>query len=226
MSLSTYTDLQTAALTWMTRAGFTGDVAAAPDWVTLAEARLNRELEPLETDFNTVGVVDSRSIDISALSPAMVEPVALFVAPVGTGDEITLQPQAADTMVYLSTSFVPRQWCIDSPSAIKLDRPCDQAYRFRFRYVSRFALAATTTNWLLTNHPDVYLAAVLMWGAGYNEEWANGQVWKSVLDEGIVSVRSTINQQHRGTLRVDPMLSRIGRRWWPYSYQALINGDF
>jgi hypothetical protein len=225
MALANYTDLQATALTWMTRSGFTGDVTAAPDWVTLAEARLNRELEPLETDASLTGAVSSNTLDISAISPAMVEPVALFIAPVGTGDEVMLQPQAADTLALLSTNFVPRQWAINSPTQIILDTPCDQAYRFRFRYVSRFALASTTTNWLLTNHPDIYLAAVLMWGAGYNEEFQNGQVWKALLDEGVQSVRSTINQQHRGTLRVDPMLSRIGRRWY-YTYGQIVNGQF
>lgn len=215
MALANYADLQASALDWMTRAGQTGKVA---DWITLAEARLNRELSPIETDVTLVGTVDSRDIDISTLS--MVEPVALWVSPYDGGSELILQPQSAGTMPYVGYSGLPAQWALGG-SNITFDRKVSQAYQFRFRYVERFNLSVTSTNWLLTNNPDLYLAATLMWGGGYNEDWANGQVWKSVLDEAIPSVRSLISRNKRGTLRVDPALSSIGSGRW--SYNDLVN---
>lgn len=216
MALANYTDLQATAVDWMTRAG---QIGKAPDWIALAEARLNRELSPVETDAALVGVPTSRAIDISALS--IVKPVSLWISPTGGGDEVPMQPQAAGTMTYVDTTGQPRQWAMDGQDNIKFDRPCDQAYAFRFRYVERFSLATTSTNWLLTDHPDLYLAATLMWGAGYNEDWNNGATWKSVLDEGMVSVRSLIAQGRRGTLRVDPALSSVGS--WRRSYNDLVN---
>lgn len=215
MPFTTYAELQSTALDYMKRAGQSGKAA---DWVTLAEAKLNRKLGPVETNASRTGTVDSRSIDVSALS--IVEPVALWVALPDSEDEVLVQPQAPANIAYIETSGQPQQWCMDSTSTIKLDRPCDMAYAFRFRFQQRFALSdAAPSNWLLENHPDVYLAAVMMWGAGYNEAWANGQIWKQILDEGINEVSSTIAQSRRGTLRVDPAL--VG--WRRRTYLELVN---
>lgn len=204
MALSNYTELQASALDWMTRAGQTGQVA---DWITLAEARLNRDLGAVETDATINGVSGSRRIDISAL--AMVQPIALFLAEVGN-DEVFITPKADGTFPYLEDVGRPRVWALDGAN-IDFDRILDGAYPFRLRYRQRFNLAASSTNWLLTNHPDVYLAATLMWGAGYNEDWSNGSVWKGILEEAIPSIRSTIAQSKRSVSTVDRGLAMMGR---------------
>lgn len=206
MPLSNYAELQASALDWMTRAGQTGQVA---DWITLAEARLNRELGAVETDATIVGVPGARSINVSSL--AMVQPIALFLAVVGN-DEFLLTPKADGTFPYLTSPGTPRVWAVDGTN-IDFDRPVDQAYPFRLRYRQRFALATSSTNWLLTNHPDVYLAATIMWGAGYNEDWNGGSVWKGILDQAIPSVRKTIAQNKRAIASVDRALVGIGRSY-------------
>lgn len=214
MALGTYSELQTAALDWMERAGQTGQVV---DWITLAEAKLNRELGAVETDTTLTGVLNSRRIDISALS--IERPIALFLAQSGY-DELEIKLKADGTFPYLDNSDKPGFAAVDGTN-LDFDRPLDAAYPFRFRYRQRFKLSdASPTNWLLTNHPDVYLAATLMWGAGYNENWQNGAVWRSALDEGIPSVRHTIAQSKRGVLTVDRGLLRNDSR---RSYNDLVN---
>jgi hypothetical protein len=208
MALSTYAELKASVASWLERSDMTTVIV---DCVTLAEARLNRELGAVEVDGALTGVVDSRELDISALS--IVEPIELWVADPGSEDEREVQMQSPSTMAYDDTSGPPQQWVMATSSALKLDRPCDQAYAFRFHYRQRFALSdSATTNWLLTNHPDIYLAACLMWGAGYQEAFPNGSVWKSILDEQVPAVAHTLAKQRKGTLRVDPGLARIGRR--------------
>lgn len=206
LSLATGADLQATALDFMVRAGVAADVAAAPVWLALAEGRLNRELGVVETDTTLTGVASSRRIDISSLS--MVQPIALFLAETGM-KEREVQFKADGTFPYLDTEGRPSFAAIDGTN-IDFDCPLSAAYPFRLRYRQRFALTDAGTNWLLTNHPDIYLAAVLMWGAGYHQDWANGSAWKAVLDEGIPSVRHTIAQNKRGTLTVDPGLVATG----------------
>lgn len=214
MALETYAELQSEALSWMTRAGV--DDAKAPVWIKLAEARLNRKLGAVEVDTTLTGTVDSRVVSISGLS--IVQPIALFVAEVGM-DEYEVMPKAAGTFPYLTSSGRPGSYEINGAD-IKFNRPLDQAYPLRFRYRERFALSNdVTTNWLLTNHPDVYLAATLMWGAGYNESWSEGATWKMILDEAIPEIQSTISQSKRAIAATDPALLNVGRR----SYTDLVN---
>jgi hypothetical protein len=200
MSISTYADLKTKVASWGRRAGNSTFVAEVPDIITLAEARLNRELPAVETDTTLTGVVSSRRIDISAVS--MVEPIALFLAETGL-DEREVKFKADGTFPYLVTEGRPKFVAVDG-TYLDFDCPLDAAYPFRLRSRNRFSLSdANPTNWLLTNHPDVYLAASLMWGAGYREDWPNGAAFKAILDEGIPSVRNIIAQSKRGTLTVD-----------------------
>jgi hypothetical protein len=207
MALANYSDLQATALRWMERTGV--DDAEAPDWIALAEARLNRELGAVETDATITGTVSSRRIDISSLS--MVQPIALYLAEVGE-DEVFITPKADGTFPYLDDSGRPSIWAVDGTN-IDFDCPLDAAYPFRLRYREKFNLATASTNWLLTNHPDVYLAATLMWGAGYNEDWPSAPVWKSILDEAIPSIKNTIAQSKRSVSTVDAGLAMVGRSW-------------
>ena len=204
MSISTYSDLKTKVASWGRRAGNSTFVAEVPDIITLAEARLNRELPAVETDSTLTGTVSSRRIDISAVS--MVEPIALFLAETGL-DERQVFFKADGTFPYLVTEGRPKFVAVDG-TYLDFDCPLDSAYPFRLRSRNRFSLSdANPTNWLLTNHPDVYLAASLMWGAGYREDWPNGAAFKSILDEGIPSVRNIIAQGKRGVLTVDAGLT-------------------
>jgi len=208
MALSNYSDLQASALDWMERAGQTGKTA---DWVKLAEAKLNRKLGAVEVETTLTGTPSSRTIDITSLS--MVEPIALFIAPTGE-NEREIQPQANGTYSLIDvTEASPRIYSVVGTD-IQFDRILDQAYPFRFVFNQYLNLAATTTNWLLTNHPDAYLAATLMWGAGYNEDWQNGPVWKAMLDEAIPEIQHTIAQNKRGMLRVDRAITMVNRRWF------------
>lgn len=200
MAITDYAGLKTAVSNWMARSDVSGDAA---DFITLAEAALNRELDPVETDTTLTGVANSRRIDIASTS--CVEPIALFLAEAGC-DEIEITPKVDGTFPYLDSSGKPRYWAVDGTN-IDFDRPLDAAYPFRFRLKQRFALSdAATTNWLLTNHPDVYLAASLVWGGLFTQNDPAASRWMTVLSSGIPSVAHTISQSKRALATVDPML--------------------
>lgn len=209
MALANYTDLQTAVQTWVDRAGEAVFVANVPDIIALAEAKLNRELDIIETDATLTGVVNSRNLDISALS--IDAPVALF-ANYFVNHETMLTPKMDGTYEQQNNAGRPRFWSIDGTNIV-LDRILDGAYTFRFRYDQKFNLATTSTNWLLTNFPDVYLATCLAWSGAFSQDWVNAGNWKSAADEGIADVKHNIAKRKKGDLTVDRALQLIGRRW-------------
>lgn len=213
--MDTYSELQSEALAWMRRAG---QSAKAPLWIQLAEAKLNRKIDYMEVESTLDCEVSSREVDISALS--VKEPVALFLTE-NNGNELELTPKAKGTFPFADTDAKPRYWSTDDDDII-FDCPADETYSLRFVYRQTLALSdAAPTNWLLTDHPDVYLAATLMWGAGYNEAWEHGTVWKSLLDEAIPEIKSQITARKRAVLTVDPTLQMIGRRRYLYTQSDL-----
>lgn len=205
-----YAWLKTAVTNWMARTDLSGE---ASDFILLAEAALNRELGPVEIDIALTGTIGSHQIDISSL--AMVKPVALFVG----DDERELLQKGDGTFPYSSSSSCPTIWTIDSVyggDTIEFDCPLDSEYPFRFRYWEKFALSdGATTNWLLTNHPDIYLAAVLIWGGLFTRDSDFYGTFSSVLNDprtGIDSVKHTIAQRKRAIATVDSGLQ--SRRYY------------
>ncbi len=210
LALANYTDLQATALSFMERTGETASSDAAPVWIQLAEARLNRELGPIETDQTFTATVGSRTLDISSLT--IVEPLRLWYQPSSNVMEVELEQVPAVNLPRTYVNAPPIAWCMDNQSSILLDAPANDTYALRFRYRGRFSLSSTSTNWLMTQHPDIYLAATLMWGAGYNQDWSNGPVWKAILDEEVPKVRNIYAQRRRGMSRVDPAIVMKGWR--------------
>src|SRR5262245_30078978 len=163
MAITNYTELKTAVQTWLDRQDLSANAA---DFITLAESRLNRIL-PLRmnwTDALLAGTPGSRTL---VLPGDFVEPIALFLTTFGPRTKLT--PLVAGTFEYGTTNGVPSGWSINGGN-IDLDVPCDQAHTFSLRYRKSFALSdAAPTNWLLTNHPDVYLFAALVEAAFFIE---------------------------------------------------------
>lgn len=204
MALDDYSALKSAIADWMTRNDLTGNI---PDWIKLAEARLNRTLGPVEVNSTLSGTIGQRTISVSALS--VVEPLALFLVDPTISDEIELAPKAEGTYPRLDTPDRPRFWSLDG-SVIGFDRPLDLNYSFRFRYRQRFALSdSAPTNWLLTNNPDLYLAASIVWGGGFVDDLNKAAAFKTILDEGIGEVRNIIARGKRAVLSVDDSLTAL-----------------
>jgi hypothetical protein len=104
---------------------------------------------------------------------------------------------------------------MDSTSYVDFDCPLDAAYTFRFRIKQRYALSdSATTNWLLTYHPDIYLAASILWGGGFTRDLETASGFKSLLDEGIPEVRRVIAEMNRSELTVDAALQPAGPFDW------------
>ena len=137
MAISTYAELKTAIATWLERSGDSAVTGNAADFVTLAESRLNRSLSlrAMETETTLTGTVSSRQL---TLPSDYVEPKSLFLTTFGTQD--WLRPFLAGTETLGTTNGTPTAWTING-TAIDLDRPCDQAHSFLFRYRQSFALS-------------------------------------------------------------------------------------
>ena len=203
MAISTYSELKAAIVDWMARSDLSGNAA---DFITLGEARLNRLLDPVGTTALLTGVNGSQTVDISSLS--VQEPQNVYITQGET--EYYLTPRALGTYSTTALEGIPSIWSIEG-NRITFDRPLNDAYPLRFVYLGRFALSdLAPTNEFLTNNPDLYLAASMVWGCGYVKDQAGG-VWKQMLDEFTAEVAAENSRKKRSQLTVDPALGIIGR---------------
>jgi hypothetical protein len=203
MAISTYSELQSAISDWMARTDVSGSAA---DFITLGEARLNRLLGVVGTTATLTGTIGSAELDISALS--VQEPQNLYVS--DGSSELFMTPRALGTYVTTTIEGRPTIWSLEGDK-LKFDRPMEEAYTFRFVYLGRFALSdAAPTNEFLTDNPDLYLAASIVWGCTYTKDGAVG-MWKSMLDEFVSEVSAENARKKRSQLTTDPALAMIGR---------------
>jgi hypothetical protein len=204
MAIANYTDLKASAANWQARADLT---ALIPDAITIFEAKANRELGEVLTEQTLTGIVNNRAISIAAYQVA--EPIAVFLVTPDAGETMIGQRQDG-TYPYSEVPGWPSVWS-KSGSTIVFNCPLMEAYSFRFEFRQRFALSdAAPTNWLLDEHPDVYLAGTLVWGGLFTEDDGRAAKFTMVLDEAIPSIKRYIAAQHRAELSLDPALTRLG----------------
>ncbi|RAK60880.1 hypothetical protein DJ021_14195 [Phenylobacterium hankyongense] len=155
MAITTYAELQAAAANWLVRGDLT---ARVPEFIALAEARLNRVLRArlAEAEPGLTATVGLRTIPLPG---GFGEPLGLWI----------LRPYGRQALPFREASLIgasslrgePCAWTVDGAN-LAFDRPCDQAYSFTLRMLTRFQLSdAAPSNPLLADYPDAYLFATL-----------------------------------------------------------------
>lgn len=205
MAITTYAELQTKLTTYTWR---TGDVQfgnETADMIKMAESRLNRilPLRVTEAEVTLTGTVGSRQLTLPA---SFQEPLRFQ----RTTDNLfeDMAPFTIEDLPVSAENGTPLRYAIDGERRIKLECPCDRAHTFLLRYRGRLDLEATDSNWLLDNHPDVYLAACCVWGGVFMRDREEAGQWKSILDEAVNEL-SWIESRSKAIapLRVDPALN-------------------
>lgn len=206
MAISTYAQLQTAVASWLNRSDLTTQI---PDFITLAESALNRRLNlrVMTQEASLSTVASSRTVD---LPTAFIEPLALWRLDT---DRVPLIFRLPETMEISTTSGRPEYWAVDE--TIVFERPADAVYSLIFRYVKGFALSDTdTTNWLLTNHPDVYLFATLVEAAPYLRDDNLLAVWSARFERAVGEVMEKESRSRSlASLSTDLPVARRGWDW-------------
>jgi hypothetical protein len=207
LAISTYAELQTAVQNYGIRSDttFTNRVT---EFITLAESRINRQLQgrQSEADATLTGTLGSRNLALSGTT-RFVAPIALFLTTFG--DQTMLTPMISGTFEQGTSNGVPSAWSIDGTN-IELNCPCDQAHTFLFRYWQGFNIASTSTNWLLTDHSDVYLFGTLAEAFGFVRDGEMAPFYDQKFERALKQVKwKESRSKTPATLTVDPAL--LGR---------------
>jgi len=204
MSITTYAELQAAAANWLVR----GDlIQRIPEFITLAEARLNRVLRArlAEVEVTLTATAGARTLPLPA---GFAEPLALWIAI--SGERQALRFIEPSLLGASSLQGQPRSWSIDG-SNLAFDRPCDQTYGLVLRMLARFALSpGQPTNGLLADYPDAYLFATLAEAGPFLRDDALAAAYEARLDRAIAEI-NTKDARARSPRTLATEIPRRGR---------------
>jgi hypothetical protein len=175
MAIATYSDLQTSVANWLKRSDLTSII---PDFITLAEARIARDLRLRRQVTNTAlsTVAGTQTVSLPGDFLEMENITLTNTTPPAALSVVT--PEIMDRK--FPNGYVTGQPVVYTivGDAIQFGPTPDAVYTVSLDYYQRFAaLSATPTNWLLTNHPGVYLFGALAEGAPYLMEDERTPLW-------------------------------------------------
>lgn len=198
MSLATYSDLQTAVASWCHNddPAFT---ALVPDFIRLAEARFNRALRvrAMEATLATTALASgaaSLPVSFLAFKELRYDGSPRYALEPRPLEWIRNQPDEATAPKYFAVSGT-QVVCWPQSGSVK------GTY-----YTSIPALASSSTNWLLTAHPDLYLFAALVESALFTQDDARIPLWAEKAARLLESVQADDNANaiNGGPLQIRP----------------------
>jgi hypothetical protein len=204
MAITTYAELQGAAANWLVRGDLT---ARIPEFIALAEARLNRVLRArlAESEVALTATIGSRAAPLPA---GFAEPVALSI--VKSDGRCVLRFVERSLLGASSLRGEPACWTVDG-SAIVFERPCDLAYSLAFRMLTKFALSdAAPANALLTDYPDAYLFATLCEAAPLLRDAELSAAYEARLERAIGEINAKEARSRAGQKLVTEPAPLIG----------------
>ena len=192
MAISTYAELQTAVQNWLNRTD-ADMVARAVELIALAEAKLKVD-EDIWTVTKTTLALATAEV---ALPSAYREMKYLYLDSDTARGELELRtaPELAEVRSRNATG-IPRYFAVHknedaSTKTLLLAPTPDGSYTAQFWYKAGIAVLSdtNTTNWLLTNYPNLYLYAALLESAPYLRDDERILLWQGMYDDGVNRLR-------------------------------------
>jgi hypothetical protein len=189
VAITTYAELQTATANWLDRSDMTDRI---PEFIELAEANFNRVIR--QPDMITKDDSFSISSRYTTLPTDTLEIVriVLDLTPVVVLEYMTPE-ELSERRTYLTGTGKPIYFTTVGGSTNQLEvlRSPDSTYTASIIYYTRIAALTdvATTNWLLTNHPDIYLFGTLVEAEPYLKNDERMPMWTSRLDKALNDLR-------------------------------------
>jgi hypothetical protein len=164
MALTTYTTLKASIANWLNRSDLTDEIA--DDFIKLTEADFNSKLRIRKMVAQTSFTIDSET---EALPTGFLQVRDIYILNGNTKVPLTYTtPSQMDSTVGTSTTGLPNSFTILGDTFRFSPKP-DASYTAYINYYKSFdALSdTTTTNYILTTHPAIYLYGSLFHAANF-----------------------------------------------------------
>lgn len=185
MTIANYSDLKSNVSGWLAKSNLTAQI---PTFVSLCEAKINRRIRVMDmsvraTSFTAANGYLGFPEDYGGLR---------YMKVISSNPEIPLRyrsPEQIHAMSFNNESGIPRVYTVvDNQFLLRPSRDGDEIEIVYYKRVP--ALSDTvTTNWLLTDHPDIYLYGSLSEAEPYLRNDQRLPMWKSLFDQGLEELK-------------------------------------
>ena len=201
MAISNYTELKTAVANWLDRSDLTDRI---PEFIALAEERFNRvlRLRSMETKETASTVAGQRNLALPA-GYIQMRNFQVNSSPLTTLSYVT--PEIYDRVWGGSTSGTPKFYTILA-NEVSFGPIPGSVMEVEMLFYKKFdnLSVSTTTNWLITNAPDIYLYGSMLEAEPFIMNDERVPLWAQALQQGISDLQEQDNKdRHSGSaLRV------------------------
>lgn len=187
MAISTYAELKTAVGNWLNRSGDTVVTDRVGEFIALFEAKVARTLRTKGMESRATATLSEQYL---ALPDDFLEMRAIKITSTDPVTNLDFATQDYITTVWAgSETGTPGLYCIVGSEILFAPSP-DGSYTVEMDYYKFSALSdSTTTNWLLTAHPDLYLYGSLAQAEAYLGNDERVPMWKAQMAEALLEVQ-------------------------------------
>ena len=190
MAITNYTNLQTTIADFLNRDDLTSVI---PTFIQLAEADMNRQVRHWKMESRSTGTQDAGD-QYMQIPSDWLETIRLHLTGSGTS-ALTLTSRAAMADIRAKNediSTVKPYYYTHADGQFELYPTPTEATDFELLYYQKIPdLATNSTNWLLTDAPDVYLYGALLHSAPYLAEDARVAVWAQMYSAAVQNVNAS-----------------------------------
>lgn len=194
---ATWAELQTSVAGWLNRDDLTDQL---PEFIALAEKRFNRSLLVPEREASVTAAVSSETATLPTDFWG-IRSVYVDSAPRDTLEQVSLSDLRE--LYTADDTGKPQHYAIQGGDTLVLGPIPSQEYDLILNYYQTIPALGDSqaTNWLLTAHPDLYLAGALIEAYIYVRDMDGAMAWEARLQGKMAEImKSGIAKQHGGPL--------------------------
>lgn len=192
MSIETYSELQAAIADLLNRSDLTAQI---PNWISLCEAALNRDLDCPQMQVTTTITITGETYPL----PADFGGVKSLRINSGAGSPVEyVTPDILDDLAIMTGT--PTAYTISGDFFYFNPVPGSAtAARLRYRQLVPALSDANPTNWVLTRHSDVYLYGAAMHSAPYLQADDRLSTWAALYRALVSDINNQGRKQAEGS---------------------------
>lgn len=198
MSIANYADLQSSVASWLNRSDLAINI---PDFIALAECQLNIDLQArameTKTTLVTIGGVNTVALPSDMLEMRRLQVIGTYNQPLSYRSPDEISADYADNVAGQPAVFTV------IGDDLELAPIPDGVYSLELTYRQRIPTlsASNTTNWLITNWPNVYLFATLIAATPFIMNDARLATWAQLYSQAVDGINN-VDWYSGSTLKV------------------------